>query len=135
MVEGPVDEINVIVTRRDSEERSGYSFRGRVIVGRDEACDLRLQDRLVSRRHAIFSRTESGSVSVRDLNSSNGTVVNGRDLRGAEATVVGDTRVELGPYVILVSPGDEGTLLMERDKIAALSGDDDEAPEAAEFRR
>ena len=37
--------------------------------------------------------------------------------------------------MILVSPGDEGTLLMERDKIAALSGDDDEAPEAAEFRR
>lgn len=82
MVEGPVDEINVIVTRRDSEERSGYSFRGRVIVGRDEACDLRLPDRLVSRRHAIFSRTENGSVSVRDLNSSNGTVVNGRDLHG-----------------------------------------------------
>ncbi len=130
MIEGPVDEINVIVTRRDSEERSGYSFRGRVIVGRDEACDLRLPDRLVSRRHAIFSRKESGSVAIRDLNSSNGTVVNGRDLHGAEVTVLGDTRVELGPYVILVSAGDESTLLMTRDKIAALSGDDDEASEA-----
>ncbi len=125
-----MDEINVIVTRRDSEERSGYSFRGRVIVGRDEGCDLRLPDRLVSRRHAIFSRTDSGSLAIRDLNSSNGTVVNGRNLRGAEVTVAGDTRVELGPYVILVSPGDESTLLMSRDRIAALSGNDDEAPEA-----
>ena len=122
-----MDELNVVVTRRDNEERSGHSFRGRVVVGRDEACDLRLPDRLVSRRHAVLSRTESGSVAVRDLNSSNGMVVNGRDLRGAEVTVSGDTRVELGPYVIVVSPGDESTLLMAPDKIAALSQGDDKA--------
>jgi hypothetical protein len=53
-----------------------------VAVGRDPRCDISAADPLLSRRHAEF--VASGpSVIVRDLNSRNGILVNGRKLREA----------------------------------------------------
>jgi hypothetical protein len=53
-----------------------------VAVGRDPRCDISLADPLLSRRHAEF--VASGpTVIVRDLNSRNGILVNGRKLQEA----------------------------------------------------
>ncbi len=49
-------------------------------VGRAKDNDLTLDDAEVSRRHAIFSR-ENASFVVKDLNTSNGTFVNGHEVR------------------------------------------------------
>ncbi len=51
-----------------------------VVVGTDPECDLVLDDRAVSRRHARFTLTERG-VLVRDLDSKNGTSIGGVDVR------------------------------------------------------
>lgn len=68
------------------EDRVGLRLAGRVfelalgqelLAGRSFACGIPLGDRLCSREHAVFSRTQDGSVSVRDLGSTNGTYVNG----------------------------------------------------------
>ncbi len=48
-----------------------------MVVGRDPACDLVLEDRLLSRRHARLS-IEQAHVEVVDLGSANGTYVNGK---------------------------------------------------------
>ena len=45
-------------------------------IGRDDAADLRIDSRRVSRRHAVIN-CESGAYSIDDLGSTNGTVVNG----------------------------------------------------------
>jgi pSer/pThr/pTyr-binding forkhead associated (FHA) protein len=50
-----------------------------VTVGRDPRCDISLADPLLSRRHAEFVASGDG-VTVRDLNSRNGILVNGRKL-------------------------------------------------------
>lgn len=56
-------------------------------VGRDPASDLRLESRLVSKRHAeLIASTQA--VLVRDLESTNGTFVNGRRIH--EPTPVDD---------------------------------------------
>ena len=47
------------------------------VVGRAPGCDLVLKNIHVSRRHLRFQQTELG-FNVVDLNSSNGTTVNGR---------------------------------------------------------
>lgn len=48
-----------------------------LLVGRDPACDVVLQDSTVSRRHAqLFFR--AGSWIVQDLESTNGTLLNGK---------------------------------------------------------
>ncbi|MDP1797359.1 MAG: EAL domain-containing protein [Planctomycetaceae bacterium] len=57
------------------------------IIGRDFACDLTLVSRSVSKRHAEILHT-MGAVFVSDLNSTNGTYVNG--LRISHPTPVGE---------------------------------------------
>jgi DNA-binding NtrC family response regulator len=73
----------------------------RVLLGKGPACDLRLDDAHVSRRHAALD-VEGSALRITDLGSSNGTFVNGvrvRDalLAGGEMIRVGttDLRVEL----------------------------------------
>ena len=56
----------------------------RLVVGRDPACDISVDDGLLSRRHAEFVAAAS-AVTVRDLGSRNGIFVNGT--RRAEQTL------------------------------------------------
>lgn len=55
-----------------------YPLAGeRVIAGRHEDCDIQLEGRFISRHHAMLVRTRGGYCLL-DLNSTNGTYVNGR---------------------------------------------------------
>jgi transcriptional regulator of acetoin/glycerol metabolism len=58
------------------------AFDSRLLVGRDEAADVRLTEAASSRKHAELSVTQ-GSLRVRDLGSLNGTFVNGRRMDSA----------------------------------------------------
>ena len=49
---------------------------GRVVVGREESCELHFDDATVSRTHAALERS-GGETLVTDLGSSNGTTING----------------------------------------------------------
>lgn len=51
-----------------------------LVVGRLSECDIVINDPNVSRRHAEFWRTSEG-VAVRDLASTNGTLVNGHKIQ------------------------------------------------------
>ena len=68
-------------------------------VGRHEGSDLLLDDVSVSRHHAVFTRTASGRITVRDLNSLNGTYVNGA--RVEETTLHGADEVQIGKYKLV----------------------------------
>lgn len=54
-----------------------------ILVGRDQSCDLLLEDSSVSRRHAEFCRVND-SYDLRDLGSTNGTLVNGEAIKNRE---------------------------------------------------
>jgi two-component system response regulator HydG len=65
----------------------------RVLVGQSSACDVRLTDPRVSRRHAALDFTDHG-LRLTDLESTNGTFAGG--LRLGEAYLVGGEVVRLG---------------------------------------
>jgi pSer/pThr/pTyr-binding forkhead associated (FHA) protein len=65
-------------------------------VGRQGSNDVVLDDVTVSRHHALFTRTASGRVTVRDLNSLNGTYVNGS--RVEEVTLRSLDEVQVGKF-------------------------------------
>ena len=65
-------------------------FEEELIAGRSVACGIPLGDRLCSREHAAFRRTEDGGVLVRDLDSTNGTYVNGVRLQAAHRLAPSD---------------------------------------------
>ena len=66
---------------------------GRLVLGRSSSCELVFTDDSVSRRHAEL-RVADGRWILRDLDSSNGTWVNGR--RVMEAEVAPGDEVYLG---------------------------------------
>lgn len=59
------------------------------LVGRDAQCDLVIPDRQVSRRHAVVSQ-EDDQYLLKDLDSKNGTFVNGQELSGTYVLQDGD---------------------------------------------
>ena len=90
------------------------------VLGRDPE-DILLRDPEISRRHAQV-RAESGVHFLRDLDSTNGTLLNGVAVHGEEILRNGD-KITLGRTVIkftLVDPA-EARLL---DRMSALAGSD-----------
>jgi predicted component of type VI protein secretion system len=85
---------------------------GTFAVGRNASCQLSLDDPLVSRRHAIFELSGAG-VTIEDLNSRNGVIVNGHRIEAKVALNVGD-RILIGSQ--------ELTLLAARDGAANVTG-------------
>ena len=53
-----------------------------LVIGRSKDCDIPLADGNVSRRHAEIGRSADGFM-LRDLDSTNGTTVNGRRVKSA----------------------------------------------------
>jgi hypothetical protein len=97
---GPGDPLGtvVVVGARLIEQKEGREGRmfplGRVTtLGRTPDNDIAIEERAVSRRHARITFTDAGFV-ITDLNSGNGTYVNGK--RTTECRLAEGDRVELG---------------------------------------
>jgi pSer/pThr/pTyr-binding forkhead associated (FHA) protein len=71
-----------------------------VTIGRGSEADFRLLDRWASRLHCVLDRRD-GQVVVRDLGSSNGTLVNGSYVR--EAVLLPNDRLTVGMTTFLIS--------------------------------
>jgi pSer/pThr/pTyr-binding forkhead associated (FHA) protein len=74
--------------------------QGEFSVGRNSSCQLTLSDPLVSRRHALFL-LEHATLTVEDLGSRNGVLVNGRLANGRTELQQGD-RVLVGAHELVV---------------------------------
>jgi len=68
-------------------------------VGRHEDSVIFLDDVSVSRHHGLFTRTASGRITVRDLNSLNGTYVNGA--RVEESVLRNGDEVQIGKFKLV----------------------------------
>src|SRR4051794_21308675 len=73
---------------------------GNTIVGRHDACQLRIKSAQVSRKHCeLFEK--KGLLLVKDLGSSNGTLVNGKRVQGQRVLEPGD-ELSIGPVLLRV---------------------------------
>ena len=75
-------------------------------IGRDASCDLAISDMTVSRLHAQLERTADGWL-LCDLESTNGTRVNGWRVRGKTPVRAGDL-VSFGSLDVVFSTGPQG---------------------------
>jgi pSer/pThr/pTyr-binding forkhead associated (FHA) protein len=74
---------------------------GQYVVGRTPGADIVIKDMTLSRRHALLVRTNQGLV-VEDLDSLNGTFVDGERTNRAAAEIGGEIR--FGAVICIVSP-------------------------------
>ena len=70
----------------------------RFVIGRHRECQLRLGSPMVSKLHAAIERRD-GRIVLTDLGSTNGTILNGRVLRGKEAEIHDGDRIQVGPVI------------------------------------
>jgi len=73
---------------------------GEFVFGRGPECHVRPNSELVSRQHCLVVVTDE-SISLRDLGSINGTLVNGSRVCGRVELHDGD-RIQVGPLAFLV---------------------------------
>ena len=72
---------------------------GKLVLGRDATCDVSLLDTAISRRHSTVTRFADGRVTLEDLDSRNGSFLNGVPVHDAALTP-GD-EIRLGGSVFL----------------------------------
>ena len=95
----------LIVT--EPAEHGGLVFalsRSQMVIGNSDTADLVLDDRFVSRRHALIAVDHSRQVTIQDLNSTGGTFVNDERLTGPHVLQPGD-RVRFANLVARFEPG------------------------------
>ena len=85
---------------------------GETLLGRSPYCSIVLEDARVSRQHAAIRLTAEG-LSIQDLGSRNGTLVNGQKLRGPRILQAGDI-VQLGSQQIEIELGVDATTTSRR---------------------
>ncbi len=105
-----------------------------VVFGRVSACDVEIDHEAVSRRHAVVRR-RGDVVLVEDLESRNGTLVNGAAIASPRRVTAGDT-VTIGPAVAVVACA---SVAKASRQIATISELDDrldsEVDRAARYHR
>jgi predicted component of type VI protein secretion system len=92
-----------IVVKSNGQEIDRRELTGPLVVGRAPDCDLVVPDILLSRRHCRIESTSSGW-GVLDLQSKNGTVINGERL-GAAYHLLDNDVVRLGRSRIIFHEG------------------------------
>jgi pSer/pThr/pTyr-binding forkhead associated (FHA) protein len=81
---------------------------GQFVVGRSAGCQLSLDDPLVSRRHAMLVVAQN-VVTVEDLESRNGVLVNGQRIPGKTPVQPGD-KILIGSQEIVLLRGRENSM-------------------------
>jgi len=85
------------------ERDQRFDLIGGLSIGRSKDADVRIDDRYASSIHArVFSR--EGRFFVEDMNSTNGTLLNGATLQGEAELIDGDT-VQIGDTVFRLEVG------------------------------
>lgn len=88
-----------------------WEVKAQLIVGREQGCDVVINDRQVSRQHAKFTQTPQG-ITVEDLGSKNGTHLNGKPIDRPVLLKDGDViQIALAEQLIFISS--DATLPLE----------------------
>jgi pSer/pThr/pTyr-binding forkhead associated (FHA) protein len=75
-------------------------------IGRDPQCDLHLDNRALSRRHALIEK-RGAAIWVKDLKSQNGTFVNGERVTDIGQALNGGDIIEVGRYQVRIEGVEE----------------------------
>lgn len=101
------DGVGVLVVKRGPNVGSRFALERDVVrAGRHPESDIFLDDVTVSRRHAVFRRTEEG-FTVSDVGSLNGTYVN-RD-RIDDVLLSSRDEVQIGKFRLVYYPSAAGS--------------------------
>ncbi len=97
----PRPRIRLILLEGRAKSRAKRVLGLSILIGRDPDADIRIEDEMVSRRHARIE-VQGDRMVLRDLGSRNGTRRNGQFVQGEAIELVQGDRVHIGPVSLLV---------------------------------
>jgi serine/threonine protein kinase len=111
-----IPRVGIAVTHRVAVYVNGCAPREvdlgpgqRLVLGRGTDADLRLDDRLASRRHACVEVTANGEVRITDLDSRNGTFLGATRLAPQRPTAIPLGKIaRMGEHTLTVEAHDDG---------------------------
>lgn len=92
--------VKLVVEKGQAPEQVIVVQTEETVIGRHRDCGVRIPCAEVSRRHCVLTQHED-SLTVHDLDSLNGTFLNGGRVTGTEPVRPGD-HLEIGPVTFLV---------------------------------
>ncbi len=113
------DQVPVLVAQTGMLIGARWTIEKDVIyIGRSEECDYVIDDRQVSRKHAVIKHTEKGYV-IEDLESKNGTFVNGNAVKEPTLLQDGDI-IQVALAVKVMFLGTEATIPLSISEAAQM---------------
>src|SRR5208282_2646842 len=109
-------EVRLVMESGGSRKRALRLRSAETIIGRRHDCDLRIKSAEVSRRHCLVS-IHDGYVTVEDLDSVNGTFLNGKRVLAKQTVRPGDY-LEIGPARFVVEYEITQETLEQIDQVA-----------------
>jgi predicted component of type VI protein secretion system len=115
--EGAMDVILKVIEGAKSGAKIAVK-KSEFLIGRSQTCHLCAGSSAVSRKHCAIIRTDS-RVAIKDLDSRNGTYVNGQKI-AAETELASGDEIIVGPlkFLITISPGITNTKRPEVKTVA-----------------
>jgi pSer/pThr/pTyr-binding forkhead associated (FHA) protein len=93
-------DVRLVLEKSGAAVRTLHLKGEETVIGRRRDCDLRIQSSQISRRHCLL-RFRDGYLTVEDLDSVNGTFLNGERVEGKQVVRPGD-HLEVGPARFVV---------------------------------
>lgn len=97
-------DISLVLFKKDGGIKSFPVTRSAVTIGRSHNCDFQIPVMSVSKKHCKLM-CKSDAVTIRDLNSHNGTLVNGKIID--EVAIKAGDSIEIGPLVFVIQIDNE----------------------------
>ena len=93
-----------VIIRGNPTSHRFFLDKDEMTIGRDPSAEISISDQLISRKHAKVTRKD-GTVSIEDLKSSNGTVINGSKLEANSPRVLAkEDMIKLGNTILKFLP-------------------------------
>lgn len=109
------EEVAILVAQSGPLNGQRWALSHSMLIGRDPKCDIVVPDRQVSRQHARFSLSKEG-VLVEDLESKNGTHLNGLSIDKATPLEDGDViQIALAQQFVYLSS--DATVPLDAEEI------------------
>jgi len=115
-------DINLLLLKKDGTFKAIPMPSSVTVMGRRRDCDLRIPLDSVSRRHCRLF-TEKDALKIRDLNSRNGTIINGQTVE--ETLLKPGDKLTVGPVTFVMQVNGKPEKLASGGKESPKTGDRD----------
>ncbi len=123
----PRSEVPILIAQSGPVAGQRWTLgKAELTIGRGAECDIMIPDRQVSRVHARLRQREDGGFELEDLESKNGTHINGMPLHGVQRLQDGDF-IQVALVAKLIYVGSEATMPLRVEAESAVHPERSEA--------